>query len=91
MAKKVRFVKRKATQSEMYNQMIIQRGTQATSVSAEVHLTHYEMEKIFGPRCNDYDPRCSSCNAWLNWDSTGKATLTFGRNELVTLMLKGKI
>ena len=91
MAKKVRFVRRKATSAEMYDQMILKRGTQAIEGSAEIYLTHYEMEKLFGARCDDYEPGCACCKAWLSWDSTGKATVTFDRNMLVALMLGKRI
>lgn len=91
MAKKVSFIRRKATPVEMYDQMISKRGTQAIEGSAEIYLTHHEMEKIFGSRCNDYEPSCACCKAWLGWDSNGKATVNFDRNKLVMFILEGKI
>ena len=87
MAKK----KRKATPVELYDQMIKLRGTQAIEGSAEIYLTHYEMEKIFGVRCNDYEPSCACCKAWLSWDENGKATVNFDRAKLVALILGGRI
>ena len=87
MAKKIK----KATPVEMYDEMITRRGTQAMEVSAEIYVTHYEMETLFGPRCNDYEPGCACCKAWLSWDSSGKVTVNLHRNKLIALIVEGKI
>lgn len=62
-------------------------GTQSNWVRAEVYMTAHEVEEFFGPQCDEYEPYCGCCKAWLEWNETGKVTVTWiERHELLKLM-----
>ena len=45
----------------------------------KVYLTKTELPEFFGERCPDYEPLCSCCKAWIEWQETGMVTFTIGR------------
>ncbi len=94
MAKKKKAIKakpKKMTSQEQYNHMITRWGTQAKWGDAEVYLTADEMEDYFGPVCEEFNPYCGNCKAWLEWNSTGKTTVSFERDKFVEFLLQGKL
>jgi hypothetical protein len=44
-----------------------------------VYLTATEVTEFFGKRCDDYEPLCACCKAWIEWQETGMVTFTIGR------------
>lgn len=92
MAKKKKIAKsKKMTAQEQYDYMISRWGTNAKLGEAKLHLTADEMEKYFGPRCEEFDPYCGNCTAWLEWNSNGKTSILFDRDKFVKLLSEGKI
>lgn len=62
-------------------------GTQSNWARAEVYMTAHEVEEFFGRQCEDFDPGCGTCKAWLEWNETGKVTLDWiERDDLLKLM-----
>ena len=61
-------------------------GTQTSWVSAEIYLTAPEMEEVFGPRCEEYEPLCACCSAWNQWNRTGKVTVDLERDEVLKIL-----
>lgn len=76
----------KANQEASLKIMRERYGTQTNWVSAEIYLTSHEMEEVFGPRCEEYEPLCACCSAWLQWNRTGKATVELERDEVLKLI-----
>lgn len=75
-----------AEQQKQYESMIVRRGTQAKWGEAELYLTANEMERYYGERCEEFDSYCESCQAWLEWNKTGKARLLFERDVFIKLL-----
>jgi hypothetical protein len=82
---------KKLTPQEQYDYMISRWGTSAKWGDAQVHLTSDEMEEYFGTVCEEFNPYCGNCKAWLEWNGTGKATVSFERDKFVKLLLEGKM
>jgi hypothetical protein len=61
-------------------------GTDGGWVEVTLPLTYDEMNKYFGERCKDYEPLCGCCSGWMEWQKTGKATVTLERSEIVKLL-----
>jgi hypothetical protein len=94
MAKKKKAIKKhvkKPTPQEQYDYMISRYGTSAKWVDAQVHLTQDEMMEYFGDVCEEFDPYCGCCKGWLEWNSTGKATISLERDKLAKLIIEGKL
>jgi hypothetical protein len=68
--------------------MIERYGTSCNWVDVQVHLTYQEMLDIFGKKCEDYEPLCELCSAWLMWNKTGKAEVLLERDEIIKIMTK---
>jgi len=58
-------------------------GTNVNYVEATVPMAAFEVEEIFGKMCEEYEPLCGCCSAWLEWNKTGKVTVTLERNEII--------
>lgn len=98
MAKKKKTTKKaiktkakKLTPQEQHDYMLSRWGTQANWGDAELYLTSDEMEEYFGPACEEFEPYCGNCKAWLEWNSTGKTTISFERDKFVNLLREGKL
>jgi hypothetical protein len=77
-----------ATQEQLVASMRQRYGTQTDWATATVYLTAREVEQYYGKRCKEYEPLCGCCEAWLEWNRTGKVTLMLGRDEVLSLMNK---
>jgi hypothetical protein len=75
-------------QKQQYDNMVGRYGWAVNSVDVEMYLTFSEMVDYFGEQCDEYEPLCLNCSNWLSWHKTGKATISFERNELLKV-LKG--
>lgn len=75
-----------ASQKQLLNNMRERYGFQTNWATANVYLTAREVEAYFGKRCKEYEPLCGCCEAWLEWNKTGKVTLTLERDEVLKLM-----
>lgn len=62
-------------------------GTSSDWVDVTLPLTNSEMLKIFGERCEEFEPYCMNCSAWLEWNRTGKATVSVERTDVVKLLI----
>jgi hypothetical protein len=49
-------------------------------------MTAYEVEKHFGKMCKEYEPLCGCCAAWLEWNRTGRVTLTVEREDVLKVI-----
>ena len=54
-------------------------GTNLDWIKVEVPMTHYEVEKYFGPQCGEYESLCACCNAWREFNF---------KNQVVTVYLE---
>lgn len=61
-------------------------GTQTQWADVEVYLSAAEVESCFGPRCEEYEPYCACCQAWFQWQKTGKVSVTITRDEALKLL-----
>ena len=65
-------------------------GTSANIVYVTLHMTYHEVEQNFGPQCEDYEPLCGCCRAWVEWHTNHqhKVTVSIDRKDIIKL-LKG--
>lgn len=98
MAKKKKSVKKKPIKkskeeihAEQLQHMKDRYGTNSMWGNANLYLTHDEVENYFGPQCEDYNPQCGCCKAWLEWHETGRVNIIFEREDFVRLMGSGEI
>jgi len=63
-------------------------GTSANIVYVTLHMTHYEVEQYFGPQCEDYEPLCGCCRAWIEWHTNHqhKVTVSIDRKDIIKLL-----
>jgi hypothetical protein len=80
--------KKSKRQEEMLAGMRERYGSQTNCVTAKVYLTAIEVEAYYGKRCKEYEPLCGCCEAWIEWNKTGKVTLMLSRDEVLGLMNK---
>lgn len=76
-------------QKQQHDDMVSRYGWNVNYVDVEMYLTFTEMVEYFGEMCEEYEPLCACCSNWLSWHKTGKATISFERDELLKI-LKGK-
>lgn len=98
MAKKKKSVKKKAVKkskeeihAENLQYMKERYGTSSNWGEAKLYLTHDEVKDYFGEECEEYHPLCGCCKAWLEWQTTGKVTILFEREDFVRLMGSGEL
>jgi len=93
MAKKKKAKKAKTKivwdQQQCLDNMRSRYGTQTNWADVEVYMTAHEVEAYFGPRCEDYEPLCGCCDAWLQWQRTGKVKITITREEALKAIKDG--
>ena len=59
-------------------------GTNLDWVKVEVPMTHYEVEKYFGPQCGLYDNLCPNCIAWGQWHNNNQVVGVYlKRNDIL--------
>lgn len=63
-------------------------GTNMNYVDVVIPVTYSEVEQYYGKQCEEYEPLCACCNAWLEWQKSKKVTFTFSREELLNLLSK---
>ena len=89
MAKKKKSTKsKKKIHDENLKQMISRYGTNSMWGEAELYLTYDEVEKYYGKECEEYEPLCGCCKAWVEWQQKGKVTVMFEREKFVKLMFR---
>jgi hypothetical protein len=86
MAKKKQKKSKIWPQKKCLEAMLAQRGTQANWVHANVHMTAHEVEAYFGPMCKDYEPLCSCCQAWVQWNQNGTVPVMMERDEVLKVL-----
>lgn len=74
------------SQKKCLEHMLTRYGTQANWVEANVYMTAHEVEKTYGPRCEDYEPLCACCQAWTQWNQTGTVLVTMERDEVLKVL-----
>lgn len=52
-------------------------GTNLGWIKLQVPMTHYEVEKYFGPECEEYEPICACCCAWKQWHSDNQVVSVY--------------
>lgn len=86
VAKKKKSKKVGWDQKKCLAHMVERYGTQTRWADLEVYLTAPEVESCYGPRCKDFEPGCACCEAWLQWNKTGKVSITVSRDEALKLL-----
>lgn len=86
MAKKKRAKKTLKDHKSNYKHMVERYGHSCKWVDVQIHLTYDEMVQFFGEQCDEYEPLCGTCSNWVMWNKTGKAELSFEREELINLL-----
>lgn len=61
-------------------------GTNSDYVEVTLYMTFSEMKKFFGKQCDEYEPSCACCSAWLEWHKTQKATVVLERTDIIKLL-----
>jgi len=61
-------------------------GTSGEYVEVTLPMTFSEVEKFFGKQCDDYEPMCGCCAAWIEWHKTNKATVVLERRDIIKLL-----
>jgi hypothetical protein len=61
-------------------------GKKINYVDIEIYATHNELEDIFGPECERFDPLCICCSAHLQWQKTNKITVTLERDKILSML-----
>lgn len=75
-------------QEQCLTHMRTKYGSQMDIVSATIYLTSYEVETYFGQKCDQYDPYCPVCKAWLQWNTTGTVTIELDRSDIMRLLTR---
>jgi hypothetical protein len=59
-------------------------GTNLDWIKVEVPMTHYEVEKYFGPECGEYEHLCSCCTAWKQFHKNNQVVGVYlKRNDIL--------
>jgi hypothetical protein len=61
-------------------------GTNGEYIEVTLPMTYSEVEKYFGKQCDDYEPLCGCCAAWIQWHKTNKVTVTLERRDIIKLL-----
>lgn len=61
-------------------------GSETRWAQVNLYMTAYEVEKHFGKMCKEYEPLCGCCAAWLEWNRTGRVTLTVEREDVLKVI-----
>jgi len=78
--------KKKQVKPDYYKSMIDRYGHSCKWVDVQMHLTYDEMVEYFGEQCEEYEPLCANCSNWVMWNKTGKAEVSFERDELIKIL-----
>lgn len=62
-------------------------GTSMNDVDVTIPMTYSEVESFFGPQCDEYEPLCGCCSAWMEWSKTNKVTVSINRQQVIDLLL----
>lgn len=54
-------------------------GLNLNWVEANIPMTYSEVEKYFGPECEQYSHLCATCNAWTQF---------YTNNQIVTVVIE---
>jgi len=86
MSKKEHKSKIKNKKEQQYKNMITRFGTDCLHVDVNIAMTFSEMKKTFGKQCEEYEPCCVCCRAWLEWNTKGKVTVVVDRADIIKLL-----
>ena len=65
-------------------------GTNANWVDVTLPMTYDEMNEHFGPMCEDFEPLCVCCRAWVQWHtSEQRVTVSLEREAIIKAMNYG--
>jgi hypothetical protein len=79
------------TPAQQRDHLTVLYGTDANYVSARVAVTYYEMTKLFGKPCEEDERGCACCDAWHEWNTTGRATVLMNRDTLMEHLIHGDL
>jgi len=71
---------------EQKKDMIKRYGHSCNWVNVQMHLTYNEMMEYFGSQCEEFEPLCANCSNWVMWHKTGKAEISFEREEILSIL-----
>lgn len=60
-----------------------QYGTNINYVDVKMHMTFSEVEKHFGPECEEFHPLCGCCHAWYEWHHSKQVTVILERDQIL--------
>jgi hypothetical protein len=73
-----------ATQTKLLKEKY---GTSMNWVDVTLPMTYHEMEEHFGPMCEEFEPLCACCRAWVQWHtSEQRVTVSLERNAVLKIM-----
>ena len=65
-------------------------GTNANWVDVTLPMTYDEMNEHFGSMCEDFEPLCVCCRAWVQWHtSEQRVTVSLEREAIIKAMNYG--
>jgi hypothetical protein len=65
-------------------------GSSVNWVDVTLPLTYDEVLAHFGPQCEDYEPMCGCCRAWVQWHtSEQRVTVSVERDAILKAMGDG--
>ena len=64
-------------------------GTSLEWVYVTIPMTYNQVKDYFGPQCEEHDPLCACCRAWVEWNTNEKkVTVSLKRDEIIDLLSK---
>lgn len=62
-------------------------GHSINHVDVTLPMTYNEVLSYFGPPCEEYEPLCGCCRAWVEWQTSGqRVTITLERDEVIKMI-----
>lgn len=79
-------VKNTTSQEDQLKNLRDYLGSSMDYVDIVLPMTYSEVENYFGPQCEDYEPLCACCCAWIEWQKTKKVTVSINREKIIELL-----
>jgi len=62
-------------------------GDSLNDVDVTLPMTYNEVLNYFGKQCEEFNPQCGCCRAWVQWNTTGqKVTISLDRDVVLKVL-----
>lgn len=74
------------SQEKLLDYLRERHGMNVCYANAKVYMTYLEALEYLGPRCKEYEPLCSCCEGWVEWNRTQTVTVCLDRDDVLGLI-----